>query len=71
MYELFIIEDDQTCSSVANSTNGKMNAFFAENYDHENVINNVIIHTETISSNESKPRKSVSAHFRSISKDSK
>jgi hypothetical protein len=42
-----------------------MNAFFAENYDLENVK----INDEIVSSNEIKRRKSVSARFRSVSKD--
>ncbi|CAF0943275.1 unnamed protein product [Rotaria sordida] len=62
-------DDDPTFSTTINSTNGKMNSFFTENYDHENVATNTIINNEDISSNEIKQRKSVSARFRSISKD--
>ncbi|CAF5116652.1 unnamed protein product, partial [Rotaria magnacalcarata] len=62
-------DDDQTFSSTTNGTNGKMNAFFTENYDHENLEPNTITITETVASHEIKQRKSVSARFRSISKD--
>jgi hypothetical protein len=46
-----------------------MDSFFAENYDHENATTNTTINDETVSSNELKRRKSVSARFRSVSKD--
>ncbi|CAF3325604.1 unnamed protein product [Rotaria socialis] len=62
-------DDDQTFSSTTNGTNRKMNAFFTENYDHENLEPNTIATTETVASHEIKSRKSVSARFRSISKD--
>ncbi|CAF3449624.1 unnamed protein product [Rotaria sp. Silwood1] len=62
-------DDDPTFSAPTNITNGKRNSFFTENYDHENVITNAIINNENISSDEIKQRKSVSARFRSVSKD--
>ncbi|CAF4075090.1 unnamed protein product [Rotaria sp. Silwood2] len=68
-YSLYFIDDDPTFSTITNSTNGKMNSFFTENYDHENVTTNTIINNENISSHEIKQRKSVSARFRSVSKD--
>jgi hypothetical protein len=46
-----------------------MNAFFTENYDHENAQTNTTINDETVSPNTIKRRKSVSARFRSVSKD--
>lgn len=46
-----------------------MDSFFAENYDLENVTTNTTINEEVVSSNELKRRKSVSARFRSVSKD--
>jgi len=46
-----------------------MDSFFAENYDHENATTNTAINDEIVSSNELKRRKSVSARFRSVSKD--
>jgi hypothetical protein len=46
-----------------------MNAFFTENYDHENVTTDATINDETVSSNQIKRRKSVSAKFRSVTKD--
>jgi hypothetical protein len=46
-----------------------MNSFFTENYDHENVTINPTINDEIVSSNGIKRRKSVSARFRSNSKD--
>jgi len=69
---IFLIDDDPTFSSTANhtdNTTSKMNSFFAENYDHENVTTNTIINNGMVSSNEIKRRKSVSARFRSVSKD--
>jgi len=46
-----------------------MNSFFTENYDHENVTTSTTINDEIVSSNQIKRRKSVSARFRSVSKD--
>lgn len=67
-----LIDDETTFSTTTNNTennNGKMNLFFTENYDHENVTMNSTINNEILSSNEIKRRKSVSARFRSVSKD--
>lgn len=66
------LDDEATFSITTNqadTTTGKMDSFFAENYDHENVTINTTINEEILSSKEQKRRKSVSAHFRSISKD--
>jgi hypothetical protein len=71
-YCLFFIDDDPTFSTSTNNTDTttrKMNSFFTENYDHENVTTNTTINDEIVSSNELKRRKSVSARFRSVSKD--
>lgn len=67
-----LIDDETTFSTITNNTentNGKMNSFFAENYDHENVAINSTVNNENLPSNEIKRRKSVSARFRSVSKD--
>lgn len=63
------MKDDRTYSITTSNTTGKMNSFFRENYDHENVSTNTDNNDGTIMSNEIKQRKSVSARFRSISRD--
>ncbi len=65
--DYYFLDDDPTFST--DTTTGKMDTFFAENYDHENVTTNTTINDEIVSSNAVKRRKSVSARFRSVSKD--
>lgn len=50
-------------------TNENINSFFAENYDLDNAANSTIINNDIDSSNDSKRRKSVSARFRSVTKE--
>ena len=55
-----------TCSTTANAITGfdeQVHSFFAENYDHEEVT------SDAANSKETQRRKSVSARFRSVSKD--
>jgi hypothetical protein len=71
---MFCFVDDDPTFSIAtinnnDSTNEKINSFFTENYDHENVKINTNIDNEVLSSNEIQRRKSVSARFRSISRE--
>ncbi|UJR30309.1 hypothetical protein I4U23_017846 [Adineta vaga] len=67
---VFLDDDgDRTYSTTTDNTSSKMNSFFAENYDHENVTNSTLVHDGLVSSNEIKRRKSVSSRFRSVPKD--
>ncbi len=69
---LILLDDEPTFSITTNNTDtttDKMDSFFTENYDHENVTTNTTINDEIVSSNELKRRKSVSARFRCVSKD--
>ena len=49
-------------------TEGKTDSFFAENYDHEHLTENLTIEDE-LSTRPIQRRKSVSSRFRSVSKE--
>ncbi len=67
-YRLFLIDDDPTTTNTDN-TSGKINSFFTENYDHENLTTDTAIDEEEISTRQVQRRKSVSSRFRSVSKE--
>ena len=58
--------DDETKDN--NTSDGKINSFFTENYEHDNSTASTTIDDET-STRELQRRKSVSSRFRSVSKD--
>ena len=68
-----MLDDDQTFSTTTNDTqqltNENINSFFAENYDLDNIANNTLMNNDIESSNDSKRRKSVSARYRSVTKE--
>jgi hypothetical protein len=63
----FLIDDDSTTNNT-DSTSGKTNSFFIENYDHEN-LTTIPTHEDEITTCEIQRRKSVSSRFRSVSKE--
>jgi hypothetical protein len=66
---LFLIDDDPTTANT-DSASGKINSFFIENYDHENLTTNTTIDDDDeISTRQVQRRKSVSSRFRSGSKE--
>ncbi|CAF1482975.1 unnamed protein product [Adineta ricciae] len=67
---VFLDDDaDRTFSTTTDNTSSKMNSFFTENYDHENVTGDTLVNEGLVSSCALKRRKSVSSRFRSVSKD--
>ncbi|CAF1232697.1 unnamed protein product [Rotaria sordida] len=65
---VFLDEDDDSTTANTESSNGKTNSFFTENYDHEHSIINTTL-DEEISTRQVQRRKSVSSRFRSVSKE--
>jgi hypothetical protein len=63
-----LIDDDPTTANT-DSTSGKTNSFFTENYDHENLTTDTTIDDDEISTRQLQRRKSVSSRFRSVSKE--
>ncbi len=66
--DYFFIDEEPTAGNT-DSASGKINSFFTENYDHENLTTNTAIDEEEISTRQVQRRKSVSSRFRSVSKE--
>ncbi|CAF2141219.1 unnamed protein product [Rotaria magnacalcarata] len=65
---VFLDDDDDPTTANTDTTNGKINSFFIENYDHEHSTINATVDDES-STRQVQRRKSVSSRFRSVSKE--
>ena len=63
-----IPSDEESTVNTMNCTEGKTDSFFAENYDHEHLTENLTIEDDP-SARPIQRRKSVSSRFRSVSKE--